>query len=91
MTIKPENKIFMCGLGYMHEEWGHGHYKGENETTYDSYNLEEDPHDPPFLHIQSVCTVELVQDKNNYKGIGVLEELILGPHEPSGFKDLFDR
>ncbi|MEE3295190.1 MAG: hypothetical protein VX215_04165 [Pseudomonadota bacterium] len=91
MTIKPENKIFMCGLGYMHQEWGHGHYKGENETTYDSYNLEEDPHDPPFLHIQSVCTVELVMDKNNYKGLGVLEELILGPHKPSGFKDLFDR
>jgi hypothetical protein len=53
--------------------------------------LEEDPHDPPFLHIQSVCTVELVMDKNNYKGLGVLEELILGPHKPSGFKDLFDR
>ena len=40
----------MCGLGYMHQEWGHGHFKGKTRRTYDTYNLDEDPHDPPFLH-----------------------------------------
>ena len=38
----------MCGLGYMHPEWGHGMYQGDNQSMYDSYDLSEDPHDPPF-------------------------------------------
>ena len=81
----------MCGLGYMHQEWGHGHFKGENERTYDTYNLSEDPHDPPFLHIQSISDVTLLRKEKTYNGSCILEELILGPHLPSGFKDLFDR
>ena len=40
--LKPKYHIYMCGLGYMHPEWGHGHFKGENQSTYDSYDLNED-------------------------------------------------
>jgi hypothetical protein len=91
LNITPKKRIFMCGLGYMHQEWGHGHFKGENEKTYDTYNLNEDPHDPPFLHIQSISDITLKRGNESFQGIGVLEELILGPHKTSGFKDLFDR
>ena len=52
-TLQPKYHIYMCGLGYMHPDWGHGHYKGENQSTYDSYDLNEDPHDPPFLTYSS--------------------------------------
>jgi len=91
IKMTPKSKNFMCGIGYMHPEWGHGHYKGENETFYDFYDLSDDPHDPPFLHIQSFCDVTFKNDGNSHGGFGVLEELIIGPHKPSGFKDLFDK
>ena len=68
-----------------------GHFKGENERTYDTYNLDEDPHDPPFLHIQSISDITFSRKKETYVGSCILEELILGPHKPSGFEDLFDR
>ena len=80
----------MCGLGYMHPEWGHGHFKGENQSTYDSYDLNEDPHDPPFLHIQAICKFTLKEDNKTKEGLGVLEELLIGPHSPSGFEELLD-
>ena len=91
LQIIPQKRVFMCGLGYMHQEWGHGHFKGENERTYDTYNLDEDPHDPPFLHIQSISDITFSRKKETYVGSCILEELILGPHKPSGFEDLFDR
>ena len=91
LQITPQKRVFMCGLGYMHQEWGHGHFKGENERTYDTYNLDEDPHDPPFLHIQSISDITFSRKKEIYVGSCILEELILGPHKPSGFEDLFDR
>ena len=40
--------MFMCALGYMHPDWGHGQFKGELETHYDIYDLSDDPQDPPF-------------------------------------------
>ena len=89
--ITPKVNMFMCGLGYMHPDWGHGQFKGELETHYDTYDLNEDPQDPPFLHIQSLCEVKLKTPEKELQGRGVLEQLFLGPHEPSGFKDLFDK
>ena len=62
--IVPNVNMFMCGLGYMHPDWGHGQFKGELETQYDSYDLSEDPQDPPFLHVQSLCKVILKTPKN---------------------------
>ena len=89
--ITPKVNMFMCGLGYMHPDWGHGQFKGELETHYDTYDLNGDPQDPPFLHIQSLCEVKLKTPEKELQGRGVLEQLFLGPHEPSGFKDLFDK
>ena len=90
ILIEPQYNIFMCGLGYMHQEWGHGQFKGENESTYDTYDLENDPHDPPFLHIQAFCKITYKEKDFSSSGVGVLEQLLLGVHEPSGFQDLFD-
>ena len=89
--ITPEINIFMCGLGYMHPDWGHGQFKGELAFHYDFYDLKDDPEDPPFLHVQSLCKVKLTCPQGKTSGRGVLEQLFLGPHEPSGFKDLFDK
>ena len=39
----------MCGLGYMHPEWGHGHDKGELALYFDDYDLNDDPGDPTCM------------------------------------------
>jgi hypothetical protein len=89
-TLNPKYHIYMCGLGYMHPEWGHGQFQGQNQSRYDFYDLSEDPHDPPFLHIQAICDFEMKENEVVMKGIGALEQLLIGPHSPSGFKDLLD-
>tara|TARA_Y100001934_G_scaffold87948_1_gene109142 strand:- start:3465 stop:4565 length:1101 start_codon:yes stop_codon:yes gene_type:complete len=90
LNITPKYHIFMCGLGYMHPEWGHGFFKGENESHYDSYNLNEDPHDPPFLHIQAISEFVITEKGKSLSGIGVIEQLFVGPHKISGLNGLFD-
>ena len=89
-SLTPKYHIFMCGLGYMHPEWGHGQFHGENQSLYDFYDLSKDPHDPPFLHIQAICDVEFQEGKSSKKGIGALEQLLIGPHLTSGFESLLD-
>jgi hypothetical protein len=89
-SLTPKYHIYMCGLGYMHPEWGHGMFHGENQSYYDSYDLGDDPHDPPYLHIQAICDFEMVDGDISHKGIGVLEQLMFGPHSPSGFEGLLD-
>ena len=91
VIIEPKYRMFMCGLGYMHPEWGHGMYRGDNESMYDSYDLSEDPHDPPFLHVQAISDFTVSMNGQTSKGIGVLEELLIGKHKPSGFEGLLDR
>jgi len=45
-----------------------------------------DPAIPLYLHIQGVCEATL----GKRSGIGILEQLVIGPHKPSGFTDLLD-
>ena len=75
----------------MHPEWGHGQFKGHDESHYDYYDLKDDPHDPPFLHIQAISKVTLIQKEIEVEGMGVLEQLIIGKHKPSNFLDILDR
>jgi hypothetical protein len=91
ISIDCGMKAFMCGLGYMHPDWGHGHDKGDSATHFDEYDLNEDPGDPPYLHVQALSNATLKVGDKAYEGRGVLEQLILGAHEPSGFVDLFDK
>mgnify|MGYP003322286865 FL=1 len=89
-SLTPKYHIYMCGLGYMHPEWGHGQFHGENQSLYDYYDLAEDPHDPPFLHIQAICDFDMNEEGLSKKGIGALEQLLIGPHLTSGFEGLLD-
>lgn len=87
MDVKPRYTFYMSGIGYMHPEWSHGLDKGPLATAYDTIDLSSaDPADPLHLHIQAICEFTM----NGKTGIGVLEQLIIGPHTPSGFKALLD-
>jgi hypothetical protein len=87
ITFKPLYNFYMLGLGYGHPQWGHGMFVGENAVAGESWLLSEiDPSVPYHLHIQAICEATF----ETRRGIGVLEQLILGPHKPTGFKELFD-
>lgn len=85
--LTPLYNFYMIGLGYQHPTWGHGMRVGDDAVDGESWAVSEvDPTVPLHLHIQAVCEATLGQQR----GIGVLEQLILGPHAPSGFRELFD-
>src|SRR5665213_1616977 len=89
--LTPKFNFYMSGIGYMNPDWGHGHYKGENALGYDEYETASvNENDPRFWHVQAICTAKLTGPDGVHSGIGVLEQLVVGPHAPSGFKDMFD-
>ena len=92
VDLTPKWNFYMSGLGYMSPEWGHGHYKGELAVGYEAFDLatlnENELH---FIHVQAfVEALMTTPDGKELEGCGVLEQLILGPHAPSGFKDVLD-
>ncbi len=89
ITMTPRYHWYMQGVGYGHPEFSHGSYHGELETGYEEYAL-AGVDDAMTLHIQAICDVEMRGDLGERSGRGVLEQLIIGPHEPSGFKELLD-
>jgi hypothetical protein len=77
----------MKGIGYGHPEWGHGRWKGELAVGGESWKLDDlDPLAPDNLHIQQVMRARMA----DREGVGVMEQICIGPHAPSGFKELID-
>jgi len=92
IRFEPRQKFFMLGLGYTHPKWGHGLSHGSLSIEREDFTLSEiDVRQPHFLHIQALSTVTFVDAAGReVKGRGVLEQLVLGPHAPSGFKSTLD-
>ena len=81
----------MSGLGYFHPEWGHGVYTGHDRTGFDVYDIASiDETAPLHLHVQAFSRARMREAGRVREGIGVLEQLVLGPHEPSGLRELLD-
>jgi len=77
----------MRGIGYMHPHWSHGSIHGHLEVGGESIPLSEfNPQDPSCIHIQTLCKVKM----GNREGIGVLEQLAFGPHQPTGLTGIID-
>ncbi|MEO8813123.1 MAG: hypothetical protein ABI376_09470 [Caulobacteraceae bacterium] len=87
ITYEPSYEFFMMGLGYGHPKWGHGLVHGPLAVEREDMRLSEvDPRQPHHLHVQALCKVTYEQDGATHAvGRGVLEQLVLGPHAPSGF------
>lgn len=91
----PGPKLYMSGLGYLHPTWGHGTHHGPLAMQYDCYALDELEAQLAqgrleYLHVQAKCGVELDLDGRRHQGRGVLEQLFLGKHAPSGFREFLD-
>jgi hypothetical protein len=89
IELSPRYEFYMSGIGYGHPVWGHGRNRGELAVGFDSERLADvDPNDPLHLHVQALCDARLtLADGVERRGQGVLEQLILGRHAPSGLDD----
>jgi hypothetical protein len=87
IELEPLLTFRMRGLGYTHPEWGHGHWHGELATGSESHKVEElDNVEPWNIHIQQVMRATW-GDKT---GLGVLEQLAFGEHQPTGLTGIID-
>ena len=87
LEFEPLYEFHMSGIGYFNPDWGHGYWKGELAVGAEAWNLPvSTPCEPRHVHIQAVCRV---RDGSNI-GLGVLEQLIIGEHRPTGLTGLFD-
>ena len=76
----------MRGLGYTHPVWGHGLYHGSQKIEREDILLNQiDPLAPENLHVQMPVRVS-----GDATGIGVFEQLILGPYSPFGLTQFLD-
>ena len=91
IEFEPLYEFQMMGIGYLHPEWGHGVWKGEDVHAVEAWDLPvTSPLLPNNVHIQAVCRVRADDGERIHEGVGVLEQLIVGPHDPTGLRELFD-
>jgi hypothetical protein len=87
ITLQPMLRFQMLGIGYNHPQWGHALWKGELETGRDDWDLDAlDPLAYENLHVHHVVRAQM----GEHEGVGTLENIVIGRHAPSGFKDFFD-
>ena len=87
VELEPLLTVRMKGMGYGHPEWGHGFWKGELAIAGESWNLDDiDPLAIENLHIQEVIKVR----SGESHGVGVLEQLVVGPYPRYGFAKFLD-
>jgi hypothetical protein len=92
VVYEPDYEFFMLGLGYGHPRWSHGLAHGRLAVEREDMRLSEvDVHAPHHLHVQALSKVTYRSGSGfEQVGRGILEQLVLGPHAPSGFKDILD-
>ncbi|HEY2661303.1 MAG TPA: hypothetical protein VGI79_16400 [Caulobacteraceae bacterium] len=88
IAFEPIAKFQMRGIGYIHPKWGHGRYQGDLVVEREDIDLARlDPNAVENLHIQAICRLTLAQDGQPAQaGLGVFEQLVLGPYKPYGFQ-----
>jgi hypothetical protein len=92
IRFEPVARFQMRGIGYQHPQWGHGGYKGELVVEREDIMLAEvDVTKFENMHIQAFSHVRLTQaGAADEIGIGVFEQMMLGPYAPYNFKGMFD-
>lgn len=87
ISLEPILKFQMKGLGYGHPVWGQGMWKGELELGHESFDpADVNPLAPENIHVQQVVRAS----DGKRQGIGVLEQIVIGPYAPGGFTEALD-
>lgn len=93
LALAPSGPVFaMSGLGYTHPQWSHGLDHGPAlAVAHDSLaEAERSWSNPLAMHVQALVSAELTDGGTLHRGTGVLEQLFVGPHAPSGLTGLMD-
>ncbi len=91
IELAVDGSFFMKGVGYGHPERAHGRCHGDHSVQHEVIELAAaDEAEFPNNHVQALVAATLTVDGERHDGRGVLEQLIIGPHAPSGFAELFD-
>jgi hypothetical protein len=87
ISLEPGLRFHMKGLGYGHREWGQGMWKGELAVGSESF----DPDSLPLLAPDNIHVQQVVRARSgDRQGIGVLEQVVIGPYEPGGLTGFLD-
>ncbi len=87
ISLEPMIRFHMLGIGYQHPEWGHAFWKGDEAIGSESWNLDDlDLLDYKHIHAHQVCRARM----GDRTGVGTLETVVFGRHDPSGFKSILD-
>jgi hypothetical protein len=87
IDLEPLICFRMKGIGYAHPEWGHGRWKGELAIGGESWKTADlDENALENQHIQQVMRARCGDEE----GVGVLEQICIGPHPKYGFKSFLD-
>jgi hypothetical protein len=87
ISLEPMIRFHMLGIGYQHPEWGHAFWKGDEAIGSESWNLDDlDLLDYKHIHAHQVCRART----GDQTGVGTLETVVFGRHDPSGFKSILD-
>jgi len=87
IEFEPLTSFRMRGIGYGHPEWAHGSAHGPLAVSGEAIGVTEfDFTNPSTLHVQTVCRVRSGDDV----GIGVLEQIAIGEHHPTGLRGIID-
>ncbi len=91
IVLEPLFDFHMLGIGYMHPEWSHGVWKGEHEVGGDRWDLPVDHMTAPHhVHVQTIVKATSSGGLGSHEGLGILEQLAIGRHVPTGLEGLFD-
>jgi hypothetical protein len=87
IALEPILTFPLKGIGYLNPNWLHGYDRGEYAEGSDVWKVDElDPSDPTTFHVEQLVKARVGDEE----GIGVLEQLVLGPHAPTGFTGYVD-
>jgi len=87
LEFTPILDFQMKGLGYLNLEWGHGTWHGEEAAGAQVWATAElDPLAWDNVHVEQLCKVR----SGDKEGVGVLEQLPIGPHAPTGLTSYTD-
>ncbi|MCM3884874.1 hypothetical protein [Frankia sp. R82] len=87
VTLEPVHTFRMKGVGYSHPVWGHGQWHDELAVGGELHKVADlDTLAPDCLHLQQVMRASWA----GRTGLGVLEQLVIGPYSPGGFRAVLD-
>jgi hypothetical protein len=87
IELEPLTTFRMKGIGYTHPEWGHGRWKGELAIAGEWWKTA----DLNELALENIHVQQVMRARSQgQEGVGVLEQICLGAHAPSAFKEFLD-